>query len=344
MIRTIHPIGQGAFYSEQFENFTVVYDCGEWKKTKIAEQIVEETNFHDSKIDLLFISHFDYDHVCLIPLLKDKYYIHTCILPLLSKFDKIILSNIYKAMNEKNLARLVEDPKSFFGNGTRIIYVNYQPNNEDYGIKHDYIDSFDTIPDGKVLASGTELYISKIDWLFVPYNIEFESRRETLIQHLQNNNIIILLLLIDYSDYIDEHIKDIRKAYRMLPGGINSNSMYLFSGATNSTHKTGCVYTGDGHLKFVKDIYKDYLPYVETIQLPHHGSYKNYDFSFLSYLKERYVLFASYGMKNTYGHPSKRVISDIGGNHSYFFPVSEIKESKFVEEIYPYKKMKIKLF
>jgi hypothetical protein len=29
MIRTFHSIGQGAFYTEKFDNgFTVVYDCG----------------------------------------------------------------------------------------------------------------------------------------------------------------------------------------------------------------------------------------------------------------------------------------------------------------------------
>lgn len=28
MIRTFHPIGQGAFYTEKFDDgFTVVYDC-----------------------------------------------------------------------------------------------------------------------------------------------------------------------------------------------------------------------------------------------------------------------------------------------------------------------------
>ena len=41
MERIIHPIGQGAFYSEQFKNFKIVYDCGEWKKSTKAQKLVE---------------------------------------------------------------------------------------------------------------------------------------------------------------------------------------------------------------------------------------------------------------------------------------------------------------
>lgn len=73
MQRIIHPIGQGAFYSERFGNFNIVYDCGEWKKTRKACKLVEKSFDSDKEIDVLFISHFDYDHVSLIPTLKEHF-------------------------------------------------------------------------------------------------------------------------------------------------------------------------------------------------------------------------------------------------------------------------------
>ena len=42
MQRVFHPIGQGAFYSERHEGFNMVYDCGNWKNTKLSDRIVTQ--------------------------------------------------------------------------------------------------------------------------------------------------------------------------------------------------------------------------------------------------------------------------------------------------------------
>ena len=91
MARTFHPIGQGAFYSEEFFNseqncvFRIVYDCGSLKYcglqrnsdgTPLEREDIEERvkrafpNGHG--IDILFVSHFDEDHVNLIPCLTER--------------------------------------------------------------------------------------------------------------------------------------------------------------------------------------------------------------------------------------------------------------------------------
>ena len=49
--------------------------------------------------------------------------------------------------------------------------------------------------------------------------------------------------------------------------------------------------------------------------------------------KELFILFASYGNNNTFGHPSQAIIYDINYNHSYFVPVSELKETLLEEEV-----------
>ena len=98
--RIFYPVGQGGFYAERFyygdENiFTAVYDCGSISG-KTAQNIVENAFQKDERIDILFISHFDSDHVNLIYSLKAK--INTIIMPLLHNNEKEILLNIYECI------------------------------------------------------------------------------------------------------------------------------------------------------------------------------------------------------------------------------------------------------
>jgi len=82
--RTFHPAGQGAFFTEQFYDavlekvlYNVVYDCGSLSsgiKTQMERDI--RNCFHErKKIDVLFLSHFDDDHVNYVKFLQDKNYL-----------------------------------------------------------------------------------------------------------------------------------------------------------------------------------------------------------------------------------------------------------------------------
>lgn len=78
--RIIHPIGQGAFYTERISEvyskkstINVIYDCGSyWDKNcrKITTEFKNHVNdficcdaFDSSKENLIFISHFHLDHI-----------------------------------------------------------------------------------------------------------------------------------------------------------------------------------------------------------------------------------------------------------------------------------------
>jgi Cft2 family RNA processing exonuclease len=69
VVRTFHPIGQGAFYTERHESFNVVYDCGAMPLSNNSKSIVSSAFSKNDDIDILFISHFDYDHVSAISML-----------------------------------------------------------------------------------------------------------------------------------------------------------------------------------------------------------------------------------------------------------------------------------
>src|SRR5574344_1754172 len=70
LIRTIHAVGHGGFFTEKFCDtereemiFNVVYDCGIRGKVNILKSHITQAFQKNEKIDVLFISHFDSDHV-----------------------------------------------------------------------------------------------------------------------------------------------------------------------------------------------------------------------------------------------------------------------------------------
>lgn len=110
--RIIHPVGFGAFCTEQFMDrehnivLNVVYDCGSQSlDTKSLQQEIENTEGLDQGIDLLFISHFHDDHINGIRdiLLKEeqkyiRYGKTHIILPLLSQhyiYEKLQTDSVY---------------------------------------------------------------------------------------------------------------------------------------------------------------------------------------------------------------------------------------------------------
>ena len=67
MIRSILPVGQGAFYSEQFKfdsgKINVVYDYGSGTSVKLVEEQIDDVFYTGEEVQAVFISHFDEDHV-----------------------------------------------------------------------------------------------------------------------------------------------------------------------------------------------------------------------------------------------------------------------------------------
>ena len=74
IVRTFHPVGQGAFYSERFYDeehpdsiHNIVYDCGTLLGyIRKAKKVVSQAFDKKDVIDYLFISHLDYDHISLV--------------------------------------------------------------------------------------------------------------------------------------------------------------------------------------------------------------------------------------------------------------------------------------
>ena len=119
--RIIHPVDQGAFYTERIrtngKTYNVVYDCGGTTSYKVNRNKpileVEIKTFYgkNENIDLLFISHFDYDHVNGLKYLKDHCNIKRVIMPLIPTAARWI----YLSQLDDDLQLLMTNPEVFFG-------------------------------------------------------------------------------------------------------------------------------------------------------------------------------------------------------------------------------------
>lgn len=372
--RFFHPVGQGAFYSERHLfhniNINIVYDCGtEYKNRNNTDikNVVRQSFSEDDVIDILFISHFDFDHISLIDTLrKTVKRIKRVVIPLLQKGETVFLYNVYKALGEYDLAQLVNEPNKFFGEGTQIIEV--KPHSEG-NIEEGNIINVSERPDIKEVPSGTGLTINNLnDWVYIPFNYKYESRSKEFLCKLKDQKIDVEQLKDQKTtgtNYIldPKVIKKIKVAYEEISGDINENSMFLYSGPLYkkdihfwrgrcwlkcfywehpyyspyhyNTHRVACLYTGDGDLNKnkvdVRSIYNQYWDLIGTIQIPHHGSLPSFNANI--FYDEYFICPISVGKKNSYGHPSQKVISEILLHESYPILVTEDIDSTFVEVI-----------
>ena len=118
LVRTFHPVGHGAFYTERFYDsddhqsspkFTMVYDCGRYEAAKVGwsspqykdwiENYVKlNSGLHQSDVvDVLFISHFHTDHINGIDFLLKYCDVKRIILPAITPlviFEALVYNGI----------------------------------------------------------------------------------------------------------------------------------------------------------------------------------------------------------------------------------------------------------
>ena len=205
IIRTFHPIGQGAFYTEEFidsdkRKFVMVLDCG----TETAVEAMDVSldyqidSFKNSlgdnpQIDLLFISHFHDDHIKGINKLIDGVKVIRTIIPMLDwptltltrvrNYLKIYPNNTVLA-NEidqtiSDLYLKVNDSGRF-----GMVQVVSPDTNDIHGVEER---TQDLIYGNKKILSGFKIPYENI-WEYIPFNsIEFnDSRARDLLGRLMH--------------------------------------------------------------------------------------------------------------------------------------------------------------
>lgn len=329
--RTFHPVGQGAFYSEKINGFNFVYDCGALPYKKTQKKVISQSFDKTDEIDLLAISHFDEDHINLIPALKATVKkIKTVVFPLMTPAQQAYILSFYK---KTDLYEIVLDPRTYFEKANIVKVWPASP--EDKTIKDGnlYLNDLQGVQE---IDSGEIIRLSSsFDWIYIPYNCDNKAKYEKIKTLLDD------IFQSSGKSYTQEDIvamlsnKNTREKIRNIyaeVGGTNENSMLMYSGPTAGniysmkhffrrfcgycpwlhTNSSGCLYTGDATID------KNILPWIDaikntypvgTIQIPHHGSMKSFNSSLLDHGFFHCVI--SVGKNNIYGHPSGKVLKDI---------------------------------
>ena len=96
IVRNHYPVGQGFFSSQQIlygdKKFTCVYDCGSLSDEgdALLEQYMGCLRNTTDTINILFLSHFDDDHINGVKKLVGKFNINKIIIPYLNIFEKLL--------------------------------------------------------------------------------------------------------------------------------------------------------------------------------------------------------------------------------------------------------------
>ena len=108
----------------------------------------------------------------------------------------------------------------------------------------------------------------------------------------------------------------------------------------NNEFKIGCIYTGDVDLKvirnnFIKQIksFSNHLPF-NTIQVPHHGSKNGFSIDFFKDFDKgtcKIISPISFGLSNSYGHPSSMVIKQLTSECHFPVYVTNDKRDLFTQ-------------
>lgn len=358
MERIFHPIGHGAFYTERFyENgnddplFAAVYDCGSFSYGQLKD-IIDTTFKEGDKINLLFISHFHFDHISMVQHLKSRCDIDYIIVPILS-LSTLVESLIHYAIIKtgpslsSNIVTLLSD--IYNRNNDRIISIN---RTDDEIPKVINVDPIHDELKGNAGRTLTNVIFHFRNWRYIPF-VHVDNKAEDLLKEVQKDshfsgidwdNIDINALFDTIKNIDVKVLKDIYSS--VYKDEHNSYSMPVYSGLDckpqchKGCHKqcefvtfchVNCLYMGDYDAKSktsydnLKEYYKDYWKRIGLIQVPHHGSEHNSDCNLYDPNK---LCIISSGRNDRYNHPDQATIDAIMKAGSIHMIVTEDKKTK----------------
>lgn len=249
LTRTIHPVGQGGFYTESLKDdngkeFLVAYDCGGNNKQFMEDYL--ESFIHNSRdggrmvIDAVFISHLHADHINGLEYLLKNVDVKYLFLPRLTN-ELLVETLLYNTLqNHENAQELTDFILNLYDvrNGdyyeTRIVQVDHSEG-QGGGNQEGHNNSVDInninqplIESGKNITFGPD-----IQWLYIPYNPPaFHGKPEGFYEYLKDELDDDKLDLRKMPEIVKKYkISQLKSIYKEYFGSNhNSYSMTLFSG------------------------------------------------------------------------------------------------------------------
>lgn len=253
--RTIQPVGQGGFYTEIFEipnqegkisTHCVVYDCGSATRAEPIRTI-ESALFDDDRldIDILFISHFDDDHVNGLAELSKKHRIKRIVIPQIQGYEwYYVLEDSIKRGTYQPRGNLIKSFLNSIRNETsqdEIQIIEIAPiDSEERPDRNNYdVQSINELDYQKFWPSGLVLYPfeKELGWIYIPVNTLDLNKINSLKRKLApffdaelDPTIWDNLSGDKCAKVISEHRSTINDIYKEVFGSSNASSMCLYSG------------------------------------------------------------------------------------------------------------------
>ena len=248
LVRTFHPVGHGAFYTERFYDdhnvckFTAVYDCGGGPvggiKKYITNYVRDDSNLNENgRIDILFVSHFHSDHIEGIPHLLD--YCDKIAFPVLTP-NIMLEAVVHNAITQKesnkgedvnDILYDIYDKKGIYDE-KRMMFVDEaeekrQLLDEDSSREIEYA--------GGVIKSGIKFTSNKVpNWIFYPYNLKKGEIKQKIKDYFKANGVITENNTIDTENLkivLRRSLKEVQKIYKETEDEkTNFHSMTVYSG------------------------------------------------------------------------------------------------------------------
>lgn len=237
-----HDIGQGLFHTGKLEKFNFVFDCGKLGKQEILNEKIKEYKssvLTQNIIDMLIISHFDYDHISgLDELFEDNIKINTVVIPYLSIEDRFILSLKNVKILEDYYVFLANPIKYFQDKNVENIIIIYPEKKDETELT--------LLMKDKTLEvySDKETYLVLKKWIFKFYNqdlwcgknkrlIDIKKIKTNLLNEMKKDGILNNSNLdAQLVNVITEKNKReiIKQKYKNLINDLNYTSLSMYCG------------------------------------------------------------------------------------------------------------------
>lgn len=325
--RIFYTVNNGLFAAEMNSGGTAVYDCGSTRR-EVAYSAIDRYKSRNQQgfIDILFISHYDWDHVCGLYKLLTDFKVSIVVLPMIPMAAQVFaVLSTYDILMRDFYLHPVEFIKGISPD-TKVIRIDGSNPDEING----EVD-LENVPDGSILRGNYHICgFRERDWKYVVFNRRIFTPAETG-QFLSRLGLTPGVSVYDVIAALKDRTKGIRGPKGTLKDAllniltpqeindINDYSMVVWSGR-KSDNGDGCLYTGDYNAKrFIsnlKPIYDALMADTHYIQIPHHGSIHNFDLG-LCKANAQHIISASPGPYRSHKIVDPHQVIDILNAHGF---------------------------
>ena len=364
--RRFHPVGQGAFYSEVInvteknknKTFCTVYDCGTSTRGNSLSHSIQNSGLPE-EINILFISHFDKDHISGVEELLKNHKVKNIFIPFLSKTQELYFRILFMVISIRpsiSIYFIKADEDAKEENSEEEEEGNRSIKYQVISISHSMRICSRIIPYWKYKLfyskgenSQTKLVNTDVKSLEDYFKIE---KIKTEKDFKNKTPEELERLLKKCNEKIGEDRRN-RYCLCVLSTPININTRWVFYPINSwrnccdyikyfwQKRSPSCLYLGDSSLKAQKtrnklakellSYYESELELIETIQVPHHGSCENHNINFYEELHNLKFAVCSFGLGNTHRHPRAQVVKDIVIRGYCFISVTQSLCSEYIQ-------------